>query len=521
MKRQFRKYGLLILTAFVSAAAVAAVGAVVVRPPADLGVNIADVPYYKLPYGKDEDGKERPFWPSRVKTADGKFADPQNIPSAADCVKCHVQEFEEWAASLHAVAGRDTVYDKTIDFNEDFKKASTGPEQIRFCEGCHEPAEVILGRTNRVVSTMPSDAETEGLNCAICHTATHADPEQGNGALTISINQATDHLHNALIMASPRDHARAFGAKATNALITKSEFCGACHVEKYDEEISKVAGPVHVQTTFSEWQDSWYAKNDVTCQDCHMNPDPAGYVEQLKRGDVRKPDRYVHTFVGANYLMTETKLGSNLFFLRGGIIPGMTAKRYLEVIEEQKVATHKLLKSAAKLEVRKTQLAPGSDGSVSIAVMNVGAGHNLPTGVSDQKYMWLELDVKDAKGRELHHTGWFDAERGEHDPDAVVWMERFWDEHGNRIKDHLTFNTAAIDFTRALVPPRGEDVVNYTFAVPDNVEGPISVRARLWYRVALQDLVHNVLRADIIVPPFLMTEIATTLPVGRKAAEEL
>ena len=514
MKRQLKQYGLIALLSFGSAAAVVATGALVVQPPADLGVNIADVPYYKLPYGKDEQGSDRPFWPSRVKTADGKFADPKNIPSAAACVKCHVQEFEEWAASLHAISGRDAVYDKTIDFNEDFKKASTGPEQVRFCEGCHEPAEVILGRTNRVVSTMPSDAETEGLNCVICHTATHADAEKGNGALTISINQATDHLHNALIMASPRDHARAFGAKATNALITKSEFCAACHVEKYDSEVSKSPGSIQVQTTFSEWQKSWYAKNDVSCQDCHMNPDPAGFVEQLKRGVVAKPGRYVHTFVGSNYLMTETALGSNLFFLRGGIIPGMSAKRYLEVIEKQKAETHRLLKSAARLEIRSAQLGAGKKGLVSVAVMNVGAGHNLPTGVSDQKYMWLELDVKDAKDRKLHHSGWFDAKRGEHDPKSVTWMERFWDEQGKQIKDHLTFNTAAIDLTRALVPPRGEDVVDYAIEAPGDVEGPISIQAKLWYRVALQDLVHNVLRADIVVPPFLLTEVSATLPVG-------
>ncbi len=512
MKRQFRQYGVVLLGAFSAGAVVLLAGALIVPPPADLGVEIADVPYYQLPYGKDENGAERPFWPSRVRTADGKFADPHNIPSAADCVKCHVREFEEWAGSLHAIAGRDAIYDKTIDFNEDFKKATTGPEQIRFCEGCHEPAEVILGRTNRVVSTMPSDAETEGLNCVICHAAVAADAQAGNGALTVSINEATDHLHNALIMASPRDHARAFGARATNALITKSEFCGACHMESYDSEVSKAAGTIPVQTTFSEWEDSWYARNDVTCQDCHMNPDPAGFVERLKRGEVGKPERYVHTFVGSNYLMAETDLGANLFFLRGGIIPGMSAERYLEVVAEQKTATHALLRSAAKLEIRRAQVAPGAVGSVSVAVLNVGAGHNLPTGVSDQKYMWLELEVIGADGATLFHSGWFDETRGEHDPEAAVWMERFWDEHGRRITDHLTFNTAAVDHSRALVPPRGEDVVDYEVELPEGLEGRITVRARLWYRVALQDLVHNVLRADIIVPPFLLSETETTVP---------
>lgn len=518
--RQIKKYSIPFLGAFISAAIMLITGFIVVKPPADLGVNITDVPYYKLPFGKGKDGKERPFWPSRVKTTDGRFANPKNIPSAADCKQCHVKEFEEWAGSLHAIAGRDAIYDKTIDFNEHFKEASTGPEQIRFCEGCHEPAEVILGRTNRVVSTMPSDAETEGLNCVICHAAVHADAKKGNGALTIAVNGAKDHLHNALIMASPRDHARAFGAKATNALITKSKFCGACHTESYNSEVSKATSRIHVQTTYAEWKQSWYAKKNVTCQDCHMNPDPVGFIEKLKKGKVEKPKRYVHTFVGANYLMFETALGSNLFFLRGGVIPGLTGKRYMEIIDKQKHLTHKFLRAAAKLEVREARFGLEGDGKVKIAVMNVGAGHDLPTGVTDQKHMWLELEVTDANGKKLHHSGWFDKKKGETDPKAITWMERFFDKNGNRIKDHLTFNTAAIDFTRALIPAKGEDLVEYDIKLPKDLKGPLKIKARLWYRVALQDLVYNVVKAKIIVPPFLMAETEMEVSLTRKAASK-
>lgn len=491
-------------------------GALFVDPPANTGVDVADVPYYQMPYGLSEDGWERPFWPSRVNTTDGRLGDPQSVPSAAQCVGCHVDEFEEWAASLHAIAGRDAVYDKTIEFNEHFKEASTGPEQIRFCEGCHEPAEVLLGRTNRVVSTMPSDAETEGLNCVICHSAVHADAEEGNGALTLALNDAIDNLQNAFIMASPRDHARAFGAKATNALITQSKFCGACHQESYDEEVSKSPSRIHVQTTFDEWQDSWYAEKNVTCQDCHMNPDPVGFLDQLKAGEITKPERYVHTFVGSNYLMLETDLGSNLFFLRGGVVPGLTGDRYLEIIEKQKQLTHKFLRAAARVEVRKADFNGSGEGELEIAVMNVGAGHNLPTGVSDQKYMWLELEVIDANGTSIYHSGWFDGNKGVTDPDAITWMERFWDEDGNRIMDHLTFNTAAIDFTRPLVPPKGEDVVDYQISLPAGTVGPLTVKAKLWYRVALQDLIYNVVKANIIVPPFLLTETEMTVPLVQR-----
>lgn len=514
-RKAFKIYGKILAGFFVAGGLVAAVSTFFIAPPADLGVNLSDVPYYK--FYKDLD---KPFWPSRVETTDNRFANPENIASAAECVKCHVQEFEEWAASLHAISGRDAIYDKVIDYNEDFKKASNGPEQIRFCEGCHEPGEVTLGRTNRVPSVMPSDAETEGLTCIFCHAAVHADPVKGNGAITIAINKAKDSMSNAMIMASPRDHARTFGSKATNSLITKSDFCGACHTEKYDEEVSKVAGTVHVQTTFAEWKDSWYAKQDVTCQDCHMNEDPVGFIEKLKKGIVEKPNRHTHTFVGANYLQVETALGTNLFWLRGGIIPGLTGERYMQIIEKQKILTHKFLKSAAELEVRQAAFGPDKGGKVSIAVKNTGAGHNLPTGVSDQKYMWLELEVTDAAGKKLHHSGWFDGEKGVTDPDAVIWIERFWDQNGKRITDHLTFNTANVDFSRPLVPPRGEDVVEYDIKLPEGLKGPVKVKAKLWYRVALQDLVTKVIKASIIIPPFLLTEIETEVALTQRAARK-
>lgn len=511
-RRAFYKNGKILAGVFVAGSLMAAGSAYFIAPPADLGVDLSDVPYYK--FYKDED---KPFWPSRVKTTDNRFANPENIASAASCVQCHVSEFEEWAASLHAISGRDAIYDKVIDFNEHFKEASNGPEQIRFCEGCHEPGEVTLGRTNRVPSVMPSDAETEGLTCIFCHAAVHADPEEGNGAITIALNKAKNSMSNALIMASPRDHARAFGSKATNSLITKSDFCGACHTETYDAEVSKAGGIIHVQTTYSEWKNSWYAKQDVTCQDCHMNKDPVAFIDKLKKGVVEKPDHHTHTFVGANYLQVETALGSNLFWLRGGIIPGLTGKRYLEILEKQKTLTHNFLKSAAELEVRDVSFGTSRDGKVKIAVKNTGAGHNLPTGVTDQKHMWLELKITDSNGKQVYHTGWFDKDMGVTDPKAVIWIERFFDEDGERIRDHLTFNTAAIDFSRPLIPPRGEDVVEYDINLPEGVKGPLKIEAKLWYRVALQDLVTNVIKASIIIPPFLLSETELEVPLNRGA----
>lgn len=470
------------------------------RPAADEpGVDLADIPFYQLPFGPDAEGKPRPFWPSRLQTENGRLIEPKTIQSAAACAECHQREFDEWAPSLHAIAGRDVIYEKAVEANEDLHR--DGVEKARFCEGCHAPGEVLAGRTNRFKSVMPSDAETEGLTCVMCHTATHADPLEGNGALTLAVNTGVDQLSNPMILAAPRDHSRAFGATKTNDLIASADFCGACHTENYDSSMSKAVSRQHVQSTFVEWRDSWYARNEVTCQDCHMAPDPAAYVRQIRAGNLANPEHYAHNFVGSNYLMFDTALGSNLTYLRGGLLPGLTDSKNTQLIERQGQATRELLRAAAGLELRDSSL---NDGQLrfSIAVQNLGAGHNLPTGVIDQKHMWLEVIVRDADGKTLYHSGAFDQVRGETDPDAVIWREDFRDAQGQRIPDHLTFNTAQITHLRPGIPAKGEDLVSYQTPLAADVRGPLSLETHLWYRVATQEFAYNTLKIDLVIPPF-------------------
>ncbi len=40
----------------------------------------------------------------------------------------------------------------------------------------------------------------------------------------------------------------------------------------------------------------------------------------------------------------------------------------------------------------------------------MGAGHRIPTGVTEDREMWLELTVNDSEGRILYHSGALDSE---------------------------------------------------------------------------------------------------------------
>ena len=457
------------------------------------GVAVEDVDFYSTPWGKD-----KPFFPGQLQTADGKMGNPKAIPSSSECVKCHKKEFEEWVPSLHSISGRDLVYDKSIDVNVELKKHHHGKELSRFCDSCHTPIEVAMGKNNPINTVEPSDVQTEGLACIFCHTATKADPELGNGAVTFDLNKAYDNLSGSAILASPRDHARAFGSVETSKLLKSSEFCGACHNERYYPPITPSTKVLHAQSTYDEWKNSWYAKNNITCQDCHMNYEPEKFIANLQKGIIKKPTRYSHNFWGGNHVLVDTSLKEKLIFLRAGILPGITEKEYMKLLKKQSKGLKKFLKAAAKVEII-SQKIKGDTLEVKVKVSNVGGGHNLPTGVTDQKHIWLELKVSDNNGTVLYDNGKTDRDKG-----VVIWAERFKDKKGKTIMEHLTFLTANIKLTRKPIPPRGSQIITYKVPLKGKHSG-LKIETNFWYKIAYEELVMRTIHANLAIPSFLLS----------------
>jgi len=489
------------LTAAVGAAVLGAAAVLAPSPRSDGLRPGADVPFYSAPWGKS------PFFPGEIRTSDDRLANPQLLPSAADCGRCHRREFEEWTSSIHAVSGPDLIYETAADANEAAHRSRLGTEKVRWCESCHEPLLVLIGEVNPIPVVGPSDAALEGTTCIVCHTAVAADPEAGNAALVLAINEPYRY-DDALIMAAPAEHARAMRAVSHDPLLGSSEFCGACHTEIRPPEING-GPPIDMQTTYSEWRDSGYAELGIQCQDCHMRPDPAAAIDAILRTGEPPPGPISHRFVGANYLLTDPDLPSNLVtFLRGGHPPGpdlLTTERWKADLRLQRAAILDLLQAAADLEIEAPATAEiGGEGRIAVTITNSGAGHDLPTGPLDQRHMWLEIAIADATGRSVYHSGWFDEERGEVDPEAAIYIKVLEDEAGRRINDHILFDVARYYYTRDPIPAEASDTVGYSFSVPEDALGPLSVEAVLWYRIALQDIVTFGLGLKTIVPPVEM-----------------
>lgn len=486
--------------------------------PASTGLAAGtDLPHYSLPWGSD------PFYPAEWKTTDGKLVNWRAIPSAKQCGECHKKEFVEWVSSIHAITGPDAIYEATILTNE-FDSKSGGEiatEKIRWCDGCHEPLGILAGAGSPIADLGPNEAIEEGANCILCHTVLAAEPLAGNAGLTVALNEIRRHLDPGIIMAAPAQHARSMQAKRHNPLMGKSDFCGPCHTEIRPKTVNGEF-PLHFQETFDEWRTSDYARQEVHCQDCHMHPDPAAYIAELKQGR-RPPRRVSHRFVGNNYLLTDTRLPMEV--LRGGKPPGqnllISIPEWKQSLDEQNRLVLALLRAAADLKLEARPAAAGDRLELAVTVTNSGAGHDLPTGALDQRYMWLEVKVSDAAGKPLYHSGWFDAEKGEEDPEAVKYMKLMYDEDGSRNTRHILFDVKTMTYTRQPIGAGKSDEVAYEVPLPAGLpSGELTVEARLWYRLALQDILENVRKYTIpnlhaVIPPVPMAEARTTVAVSR------
>ena len=199
----------------------------------------------------------------------------------------------------------------------------------------------------------------------------------------------------------------------------------------------------------------------------------------------RRPHLSRHSFVGPNVTFTPGQ-GTEGAHLR---------KLGLE-----------LLRKAARLEI----LAPRAR-EVRVKVTNVGAGHGIPTGVSELREMWLEVTVTDRRGRALLRLGGLDGEGNvAKEPGVVIYRTEVHDAEG---KDTTLFWNTVKKVSDRRIPPLASVVER--FALPAKARGPVKVAVKLLYRsVPPWGLKEAGLSPDKIkVPVLTMAEAQRTLNI--------
>ena len=162
--------------------------------------------------------------------------------SQARCASCHADEAKAWAASGHATARTNFVF-----------QAALTADDPTWCLRCHAPLARDL-RAGPIDANAP--AEERGVTCAACHA--------GHSAVTAARPSAD----------SP--HALDVSPHAGGATL-----CAQCHEfgfpkhGAHGELIGLTAAPAQ-QDTFGEWT-AWQARTGDTrgCLDCHGGGDHA------------------------------------------------------------------------------------------------------------------------------------------------------------------------------------------------------------------------------------------------------
>lgn len=272
--------------------------------------------------------------------------DPQS------CQQCHPTQFTDWAGSMHAYAADDPVF---IAMNKRGQR-ETGGALGSFCIGCHAPMAVREGATTDGLNLDSVPRKLKGVTCFFCHSVESVEGTHNN-----PIKLAEDNALRAWI-ADPLNntaHESRYSPHMDRDRVESAALCGSCH----DVQTSHGAS---IERTFGEWKASVFSKPPAatTCAQCHMQQSVAAEpVARYEGAPTRRT--HAHTFAGVDVALTPF---------------GDTARQHA-LIQSFLDAT---LQSAVCLETQ-------AGSRIKVIVDNVAAGHSFPSGVSEDRRLWVEV----------------------------------------------------------------------------------------------------------------------------------
>ncbi len=438
---------------------------------------------YKMPYGSDI------FAPSMAKTASGGPVDPRLLAGSASCGAsgCHTEIYQEWNADGHRWSSEDVAFQGV----QAALIKSEGAPAARYCAGCHDPVSLLSGYKNASTS-IEAPGFKEGASCVVCHAMRRVDV-QGNGnyvwgaAAPYLFEYAGTGRASAvtrfLIRAYPRQHDVDYDL----ALAKDAASCGACHKQFIDKQINHV-GWVQLQNQYDDWkQGKWNTDPDpshrLRCQQCHMyyqdgaSPALADPYDVKVGLGVRHRN---HWFAAGNQWMPEV--------LHSPDAAGQT-QRVTEWLQGTKVIPE-IAGVWPKGPVLPISILapdparPGGKAKFRAVIANNKAGHSFPTGPLDLIRAWVEVKVSDETGRVVFHSG--DVQPDGHlEPGTFVLKAQGVNAEGQEIVRHDLWHYVGAKWKRAIFPGYS-DMYEYTFTVPRDAKGPLSIAARLRYRKANQ-----------------------------------
>ncbi|GMV15181.1 MAG: hypothetical protein AMXMBFR56_34050 [Polyangiaceae bacterium] len=316
-------------------------------------------------------------------------------------------------------------------------------------------------RSRLPLADLLSERAMEGISCGFCHqvrgpvrparggyqgnpfwTSTRTGerfsmrPEDARGAFGISNSgYELDPAELFAAAAAPEDRvpggAHARPTKAAAAFLQDSRFCGTCHdVRLFGSDVIGARKGEHfkrLRNAFSEWQDYVAAearagRKAASCQDCHMSTFP-GVCETergapggsgcppgtrlVKRAPGSYPDGRWASSSGEPRRSTPHYFSGVDLPLSAEFADGLVSEPTVDVFGIPLGAAQRrqiLLQASVSLKLEGPALR-GATLELPVVFENVGGGHRVPAGFSQEREVWLHLRVSDARGRRVYEVG--------------------------------------------------------------------------------------------------------------------
>ncbi len=344
----------------------------------------------------------------------------QELQSSQTCLECHETIVQDWQASRHAQSTPDTnpFYAAMLAWANE----STNGQAQQQCDRCHVPVAHL-----NVEPILVDRLAHEGVTCDVCHATQPKDDwlelVQGN----VKMGPFKDAISVA--------HESRFSER-----LTTSEHCLTCHSNLQS------AHSFAFCSTEEEYKNSSFAKQGVTCQDCHM---PAMEGRAAELGKIREV--HTHQFYG----------GYN-----------------------SDILTH-CADLDLNVQVDSTYMIARID------ITNKTVGHSLPTG-SPMRAVYLTLQALDREGEVLWQN--YQTNPVVEDTQAV-FMRLLQDDAGN--SPVPPWLATSVRFDQRLQP---DETRSLSYEVPRDSVAVIS--ATLTYRLAPPALLKKL---NLLEPPYNST----------------
>jgi hypothetical protein len=410
-----------------------------------------------------------------------------------NCVACHnnlvtstgedVSIGASWRSTMMAHSSRDPYFQASVR-REAIDHPAHSAEIEDECAACHMPMPTRIARSagvkGEVFSHLPiakdqSDLQRlagDGVSCTVCHQIapdTLGTPASFNANFVLKPTPAdgTRVIYGPYdIDGGRRTLMRSVSGFQQEAAphIKQSELCASCHtlITKAIGPDGAIVGELNEQMNYQEWQHSDYAKEERSCQSCHM-PKAAGPIRIASvLGDERE-SLARHVFVGGNAHMLRLL---NRFRTELGVTaPGA------ELEATARATVRQLQQDTASMTVSAPRVESGRV-AFDVQVSNL-TGHKFPTGYPSRR-TWLHVTVRDARGTMAFESGAItdagvirgndnDADASKYEPhyeevssaDQVQIYEAVLGDRANAVTTGLLSATQYLKDNRLL--PRGFD----------------------------------------------------------------